>query len=325
MSESHYSTGDYFKSNYSDEVLFTVGSQSYITLGVCSTIVIGLNTDFRFGYDFQCGLAAKLELIAEEEFKNIPVAGRAFQWVDQVYAQSLEWVCGIRNRRATELTEISWNSKKTIGGWSFFDKVQFLLSATIPPIQNWSEFNEDSFFYSNANTIFGLPLNVQTKFLPWMKVDATTGELGGILSCVGNNHPVWGDAKVVGLDKSPWDYVCTAAGAVKKGLIFTYQISSTIWHFISGQAYQDLEKLRKDIKIEVIPDPPDSLPGRFLQTFPTFSIAPKCQSFYGEIHHQCFSIYSVSAAKISLEPSEALFIQTNGDDFEVSATFHNFM
>jgi len=340
MSESHYSIGDYFKRNISNEVYFTPGSQAFITLGVSSNIVIGLNTDFRFGYHFQCGASARLELIAEKKFSNVPFLGKAFSQVDEVYTKSLQWICGFRNRRAVDLTMISPKLKETTGGWSFFKKAQYAFSAGTPKISQWEDFNEESFLQSDATTLYGLPLNVQSKILSWVSVDQVdavlvplciwaaptmsviTGTVTSAITAV-KDCAVQSIAAIESAPKWAWDCIVGKVTPVEEveGKITLannidpeYRMPASVWEGIFG--FQTQQRAELEVQHEL---------SKVAQNFKTFKLAPRCQSFYGEVHHHCASVYSIQAQAMTLNPSEVLFVQANGDDFEISKNLTNFM
>jgi hypothetical protein len=326
MSESHYSIGDYFKRNISNEVYFTPGSQAFITLGVSSNIVIGLNTNFRFGYHFQCGASARLELIAEKKFSNVPFLGKAFSQVDEVYTKSLQWICGFRNRRAVDLTMICPELKETIGGWSFFKKAPYALSAGIPKISQWEDFNEESFLQSDATTLYGLPLNVQSTILPWLRVDKDDAVL--VPLCIWaaptlfwvKDGAVQSFAAIKSASKWAWDCIVGKVTPVEGKVTLAnnidpeYRMPASVWGGIFG--FQTQQRAELEVQHEL---------SKVEQNFTTCKLAPRCQSFYGEVHHHCASVYSIQAQAMTLNPSEVLFVQANGDDFEISKNLTNFM
>jgi len=308
MSESHSSAGDYFKSNYTDETYYTLGSQSYITLGASSNIVIGLNTNFIFGLNFSCGMSIRSEFVAEEEFKHVPIAGKLFSAVDELYAKSITQITSIGNEFSFQLKHVSPKIYKEMGNWGVFQQMVMAARVLTPQILNWDQLDLDKLSDSDQKTLFGTPLSVKR----W--------ELG-LLSSFG----VAIDDGVEGTYvRVPW------IGASDFGRSL---VSLGAW--VTGQQDPNNwwdDSLKKEVKVPTLEDTVQLYVDVWKKMYGTTDkpsglteVSPSCQRFIGEKHEKCFSIYYVSSSTLAMDANKVIYIQTDGDDFEVCTNLQNFM
>lgn len=306
MSESHSSAGDYFKSNYTDETYYTLGSQSYITLGASSNIVIGLNTNFIFGLNFSCGMSIRSEFVAEEEFKHVPIAGKLFSAVDELYAKSITQICSIGNEFSFQLKYVSPKIYSQFGNWEWYDQILMAARVSTPPISNWDQLDLDKLSDSDQSTLFGVPLSPKVPSVEnvlWCGVAIDDGVEGTYV-------------------RVPWFLggVYTGRALVSLGAWWKGEQDPNNW-------WDDSLKKKGEVTTTVHPsvDEWKKMYGTTEKPSGLTELSPSCQRFIGEKHEKCFSIYYVSSSTLAMDANKVIYIQTDGDDFEVCTNLQNFM